>query len=467
MTEQISEGLVKHFKAPQKSFGEIDAEGAAELLAAAADVSLIVDSDGVILDIAVGNDALTGEGFDSWLGKAWADTVTIESRAKVQSLIEEASGENMGRARQVNYASSKGSDIPIVYSAIRINGSELQQRLLNAQNAMEREYTRLRQLETRYRLLFQIAGEAVLVLDEASEKVIDANPQAKQVLQDSRRKLEGTTFSQIFGKPVRDDVKLLLERVRTTGRTEDLPLKALNGQKDYQLRASLFRQGNEGYFLIRISPRSDADLEAKEGGSVRSQVMEVVENCPDAFVVTEPDGRILTANRAFLDMTQVATGGQLEGEPLSRWLGRSGVDLNLLLASLKENGTVKNFSSIIQSQFGLDTEVEISAISVTDDKRPCLGFVMRDISQRIDGQTVAPGQIPRNPEELTELVGRTSLKNIIRETTDVIERLCIEAALRLTGDNRALAAEMLGLSRQSLYVKLRRHGIGDLNNSAE
>ena len=73
--------------------------------------------------------------------------------------------------------------------------------------------------------------------------------------------------------------------------------------------------------------------------------------------------------------------------------------------------------------------------------------------------------MPRNPEELTELVGRTSLKNIIRETTDVIERLCIEAALQLTGDNRALAAEMLGLSRQSLYVKLRRHGIGDLDES--
>ena len=52
-------------------------------------------------------------------------------------------------------------------------------------------------------------------------------------------------------------------------------------------------------------------------------------------------------------------------------------------------------------------------------------------------------------------------RNIVREATDVIERLCIEAALKLTGDNRASAAEMLGLSRQSLYVKLRRYGLGD------
>ena len=64
--------------------------------------------------------------------------------------------------------------------------------------------------------------------------------------------------------------------------------------------------------------------------------------------------------------------------------------------------------------------------------------------------------------QLTELVGRVSLKELVRETTDVVERLCIEAALELTDDNRASAAEMLGLSRQSLYAKLRRYGLGDL-----
>jgi len=62
---------------------------------------------------------------------------------------------------------------------------------------------------------------------------------------------------------------------------------------------------------------------------------------------------------------------------------------------------------------------------------------------------------------MTELVGRMSLKEIVRDTTDLIEQLCIEAALQLTRDNRASAAEMLGLSRQSLYVKLRRYGIGE------
>ena len=71
--------------------------------------------------------------------------------------------------------------------------------------------------------------------------------------------------------------------------------------------------------------------------------------------------------------------------------------------------------------------------------------------------------MPRSVEHLTELIGRVSLKDLVRQSTDVIERLCIEAALKMTGDNRASAAEMLGLSRQSFYVKLRRYGLGDLS----
>jgi DNA-binding NtrC family response regulator len=68
----------------------------------------------------------------------------------------------------------------------------------------------------------------------------------------------------------------------------------------------------------------------------------------------------------------------------------------------------------------------------------------------------------RAAAQLTELVGRVPLRDIVGQTTDLIEKLCIEAALQLTRDNRAAAAEMLGLSRQSLYIKLRRFGLGEL-----
>jgi DNA-binding NtrC family response regulator len=55
----------------------------------------------------------------------------------------------------------------------------------------------------------------------------------------------------------------------------------------------------------------------------------------------------------------------------------------------------------------------------------------------------------------------------VREATDIIERLCIEAALQLNDNNRASTADMLGLSRQSLYVKLHRYGIEDKDGGTD
>jgi len=100
-------------------------------------------------------------------------------------------------------------------------------------------------------------------------------------------------------------------------------------------------------------------------------------------------------------------------------------------------------------------------VSVRNGGHPSFGYAIRNVGPRLQVETRAARQLPRSVEQLSELIGRVSLKDLVREATEVIERLSIEAALELTNDNRASAAEMLGLSRQSLYVKLRRYGIGD------
>jgi transcriptional regulator PpsR len=114
------------------------------------------------------------------------------------------------------------------------------------------------------------------------------------------------------------------------------------------------------------------------------------------------------------------------------------------------------------------TQAEISAVAVTTGKTQILGFVIRDVGRRLKSEQQRPTpELPRSVAHLTELVGRVSLKELVREATDVIERLSIEAALELTANNRAAAAEMLGLSRQSLYVKLRRYGLIDPASEAD
>ena len=46
---------MKTFLAPRKSLGDLDADAAASLVSAAADMALVVDEQGVIRDIAFSN----------------------------------------------------------------------------------------------------------------------------------------------------------------------------------------------------------------------------------------------------------------------------------------------------------------------------------------------------------------------------------------------------------------------------
>ena len=157
----------------------------------------------------------------------------------------------------------------------------------------------------------------------------------------------------------------------------------------------------------------------------------------------------------------------MRGESLGRWVGRTGVELSVLISTLRQRGSLRLFPTSLRCEHGLVTDVEISATMVRDSEEAYLGFTIRDVSRRQTADPRTTKELPRSAGQLSELVGRVPMKDIVGETTDLIEQLCIEAALDLTRDNRAAAAEMLGMSRQSLYVKLRRYGLGELTPESE
>jgi transcriptional regulator PpsR len=190
----------------------------------------------------------------------------------------------------------------------------------------------------------------------------------------------------------------------------------------------------------------------------------VLERMPDAFVLTDKDRRILMANAAFVELAQVASEERLRGEPIERWIGRPGLDVDVLFANLQAHGVLRNFSTVLRGEHGTTEDIDISGVDVSSGARYCFGFCIRAVGLRTGRERLGGRELPRTAEQFADLVGRVSLKNLVRETTDLIERLCIEAALELTKDNRASAAEMLGLSRQALYTKLRRYGLGDLDD---
>ena len=66
----------------------MDANSAARLLVAASDITLVLDDKGVIRDFAVGGESFTKD--REWLGQKWIETVTVESRPKVEEMLREA-----------------------------------------------------------------------------------------------------------------------------------------------------------------------------------------------------------------------------------------------------------------------------------------------------------------------------------------------------------------------------------------
>ena len=127
---------------------------------------------------------------------------------------------------------------------------------------------------------------------------------------------------------------------------------------------------------------------------------------------------------------------------------------------------MRQFFTTINVEYGAPIDVELSAAALEGDTGRRYGYVVRRVIRRSSeaGEYIDKKEsLHHSVEQMTELVGRVALKDLVRETTDIIEKMCIESALKTTGGNRASAAEILGLSRQSLYVKLRRHGLNNGN----
>ena len=465
---------------PDLLSGGLSANAAASLLALMGDVTLILGTDGVILDVAVTERDLANHGFTSWIGDAWIDTVTVESRPKIAEMLAPREGSVAGgRWRQVNHPAA-GGDVPVSYMVVPLGGRRLaaigrdlrgmaamQQRLLQTQQSLERDYVRLRQAETRYRLLFDMAAEPVIVVDAGARRIREANPAAHRLLGAADGALVGEAVTAIVDPAAREEFVARLGAAEASDDATPVAVRLRDrpGQRGaaVQMTVRLFRQGRAPLLLLRLIPPDREHAAAPQAAALA----DIIERMPDAFVLADSDLTVLAANAAFVELVEAASVERVVGARLGAWLGRPGIDLELIVGQLREHDAVRNVATILRGAAGAEQEVELSGVVAPIGNDRCYGFVIRDVARRLRDAPAVGRDAPRSVEQLTELVGRVSLKDIVRESTDLVERLCIEAALAYTADNRASAAEILGVSRQSLYSKLHRHGLGNLMSNDE
>jgi transcriptional regulator PpsR len=425
----------------------------------------MLDMNGVIQGVTLSN-AVSEEPVDGWFGRPWLETVGDGGSGKVKRMVEDAKESGVSAYRQINQRFPSGVEIPMEYTTVRLGGkagliaigrnllavAELQSRLIAAQQAMEQEYWKAREVETRYRLLFDASNEAVALLKADSLQIIEANPAAIRAFGLAR----GKDILPDMAAEEREPFQSMLQRVRQSGRAPGVVLHLGPAQAAWLVRASLMSSHTGSVFLLQLSPAGGTQIAAP--AVEEASLEEFVDRLPDAFVVIDRDGIIRRVNRAFLDLVQVGGEGALVGERLARFLTRPGADLNVLLAHLQRHGSVRLFETGIQGDIGEETAVEISAVSNggVANRPGLIALMIRDVNRRLPA-TKDSADLQSALAAIIERTGKTSLRSLVKDAVGLVERHYMVTALDLANGNRTAAAEILGMSRQGFYKKLAQY----------
>lgn len=449
----------------------LSADKLAQLIGVASDIALVITHQGNVQSVSVGWDELAVLGCSDWIGRPWADTVTSESRIKITDMLASPSNGQRGRWRQVNHPSSQGREIPLEYTVLQINDklllalgrgmeavASLQQRLIESQQKLERDYQRLRHMEGKSRILFETATEPSFTVDGATQRVLELNPSAQTLLGQGTKRLQDRDVLECFEPASHDEVLSLLRMAQATGRVEMGRARVLDHDKEVTLSAKAYPSDQGAQVLLRcLGQESRPHQDSQE--SDRAWMQEALERAPDGWILADRQGVIVSANAEFLSQMGAISLAQLQGQPLERWLERGSVDWGVLQTNVRQLGYVRNFATELKTFSGMNLAVEITALTLSDPQANWMLYV-HDIHRLRQANSPAKAAgMADSVAQLAQLVGRMPMKDIVGETNEMIERMCILAALDLTRNNRASAAEMLGLSRQSLYVKLRRFGL--------
>jgi PAS domain S-box-containing protein len=233
------------FMAANEVLGDLAAEQTARIISAVADVALVIDGNEVILDTTISRPDLKSDLANAslWAGQTWSDIVTDESRPKVKLLVADAGPGAQAKWRQLAHPAPNG-DVPILYYAMRIRKdrvlaigrdmravADLQQRLVETQASMERDYSLLRHAETRYRVLFHTTPEPVLVIDAATENVVEANPAAVRIFGGAAGHVTSRNMLRGLDADSAQTLKSLASRVRNGQTIDDARIRsAFSGQ---------------------------------------------------------------------------------------------------------------------------------------------------------------------------------------------------------------------------------------------
>jgi transcriptional regulator PpsR len=447
------------------------AKEVAEVVArVASDIALVIDPDGVIRNVAEGKAALPVE-CSQWVGQRWVDTASADTQRKIELLLQDTQTSGVSQRREVNHPVVHGDSVPLAWTAVRLGergpvlavGRDLravaaiQRQFLDAQHEMELDYWQRRHADNRYRTLFQVARDAVIVLDAATFEVLEANDAAQAVMEAQSATSDQRNFVLSVAAAARTPLTELLVAARGSGRASEVRLRLGTQSQDWDVSVTPFTVGERLQLLLRARHHESPQGEDSAPAMMRS----LVESTPDAVVITDSSGHILLANTAFVSLVQQGNEARLKGQQLSDMVGdRSGAWRDVLSRTRLQGLCAR--SPLLVTIGELSVSVEVSSTLLTEGEQERLGFTLRLVEpSRPASMSYQQDQwAPLNA--LLAQVGLVPMATLLRESSQAVERQILRTALRLSSGQVDRAAQMLVMQPQSLSMRL--HDLNIVSN---
>jgi PAS domain S-box-containing protein len=293
------------------------------LFETAQDAILILNAEdrpGTIMDANPFVIALLGYSLAELLGKELWEIGLFADKAESQAAMERLQREGYIRYEDIPLETKQGKrvDVEFVSNSYMVDGRNVIQ--CNIRDITERALAAgaLGASEARYRRLFETAQDAILILEEASGKIMDANPFVIDLLGYPLDDLIGKELWEIGMFSDTAESKAAMQRLRETGyiRYEDMPLETKLGKRvEVEFVSNSYMVGDLKVIQCNIRDITDRKW-AEEAARISAQRFQfLAESMPIIIFTAKPNGQIDYCNRLLTEFTglpceEVCTAGR-------------------------------------------------------------------------------------------------------------------------------------------------------------
>ncbi len=284
------------------------------LFETAQDAILILDAEELAGKIQDANPFvinLLGYSLDELIGKELWEIGLFSDKEESKAAMDQLQRAGYIRYKDIPLQTKQGKrvEVEFVSNSYEVDGRKVIQ--CNIRDITERADAEraLAHSEARYRRLFETAQDAILILEEESGKIIDANPFVIDLLEYSLDELIGRELWEIGLFSDKDESKAAMQMLQKEGyiRYEDMPLETKQGKSvEVEFVSNSYLVGDLKVIQCNIRDISDrkwAERAAKVSGE---RFRFLAESMPIMIFTAKATGDIDYVNRQLTDFTGLA-----------------------------------------------------------------------------------------------------------------------------------------------------------------